>query len=124
MIRENTEGEYSGLEHEVVPGVVESIKVITEEKSQKVAEYAFEFALLNNRKKVTAVHKANIMKLGDGMFLKACRNMAAKYPQGEGIGRKRRGAGSELKDDAGCCCPPPTTNLQSSTRRRSSMPLA
>lgn len=68
--RENTEGEYSGLEHEVVPGVVESLKVITEKKSLRTAQYAFEYAFLNDRKKVTAVHKANIMKLGDGEFLK------------------------------------------------------
>ena len=59
--RENTEGEYSGLEHEVVPDVVESLKVITQEKSRRVAEYAFGFAFLNGRKKVTGVHKANIM---------------------------------------------------------------
>lgn len=64
--RENTEGEYSGLEHEVVEDVVESLKVITEEKSRRTAEYAFEFAYLNKRGKVTAIHKANIMKLGDG----------------------------------------------------------
>ena len=67
---ENLEGEYSGLEHEVVDGVVESLKVITEEKSLRIAEYAFEFAYLNHRQRVTAVHKANIMKKGDGMFLK------------------------------------------------------
>ena len=77
---ENTEGEYSGLEHEVVDGVVESLKVITHEKSLRVAEYAFEFAFLNNRRRVTAVHKANIMKKGDGMFLKACKEVAARYP--------------------------------------------
>eukprot|EP00210_Caulerpa_lentillifera_P007214 g6901.t1 len=80
VIRENTEGEYSGLEHEVVPGVVESLKVITEMKSLRTARYAFEFAFLNNRKKVTAVHKANIMKLGDGQFIKACRKLAKEYP--------------------------------------------
>lgn len=70
LFRENTEGEYSGLEHEVVPGVIESLKVITEKKSLRTAKYAFEYAYLNDRKKVTAVHKANIMKLGDGEFLK------------------------------------------------------
>eukprot|EP01023_Acetabularia_acetabulum_P047902 TRINITY_DN5051_c0_g1_i7.p2 TRINITY_DN5051_c0_g1~~TRINITY_DN5051_c0_g1_i7.p2 ORF type:complete len:244 (+),score=37.80 TRINITY_DN5051_c0_g1_i7:586-1317(+) len=80
VIRENTEGEYSGLEHEVVPDVVESLKVITEAKSMRTAEYAFEFASLNNRRKVTAVHKANIMKLSDGLFLKCCRQLAEKYP--------------------------------------------
>lgn len=65
-IRENTEGEYSGLEHEVVPGVVESLKVITRAASTRVAEYAFKYAVDNGRAKVTAVHKANIMKLADG----------------------------------------------------------
>jgi isocitrate dehydrogenase (NAD+) len=80
VIRENTEGEYSGLEHEVVPGVVESLKVITKFCSERIAKYAFEYAYLNNRKKVTAVHKANIMKLADGLFLESCREIAAKYP--------------------------------------------
>lgn len=68
--RENTEGEYSGLEHEVVPDVIESLKVITQWKSRRTAEYAFGFAYLNNRKRVTAVHKANIMKMSDGLFLR------------------------------------------------------
>ncbi|KAE9606597.1 putative isocitrate dehydrogenase (NAD(+)) [Lupinus albus] len=76
VIRENTEGEYSGLEHEVVPGVVESLKFC----SERIAKYAFEYAYLNNRKKVTAVHKANIMKLADGLFLESCREVAANYP--------------------------------------------
>ncbi|XP_073150209.1 isocitrate dehydrogenase [NAD] regulatory subunit 1, mitochondrial [Henckelia pumila] len=80
VIRENTEGEYSGLEHEVVPGVVESLKVITKFCSERIAKYAFEYAYLNNRKKVTAVHKANIMKLADGLFLESCREIANKYP--------------------------------------------
>ncbi|KAJ6808604.1 putative isocitrate dehydrogenase [NAD] regulatory subunit 1, mitochondrial isoform X1 [Iris pallida] len=80
VIRENTEGEYSGLEHEVVPGVVESLKVITKFCSERIAKYAFEYAYLNNRKKVTAVHKANIMKLADGLFLESCREVAANYP--------------------------------------------
>jgi len=80
VIRENTEGEYSGVEHEVYPGVVESIKVITKDASRRIAEYAFEFAHLSGRKKVTAVHKANIMKICDGMFLEATREVAAKYP--------------------------------------------
>lgn len=79
-IRENTEGEYSGLEHEVVPGVVESLKVITRKSSTRVAEFAFEFAAKNGRKKVTAVHKANIMKLADGLFIKCCREVSEKYP--------------------------------------------
>ena len=81
VIRENTEGEYSGLEHEVVPGVVESLKVITEEKSKRIAEYAFEFASINNRRKVSAIHKANIMKQSDGLFLEACRTASKKYPE-------------------------------------------
>ncbi|KAL1541197.1 isocitrate dehydrogenase (NAD(+)) idh1 [Salvia divinorum] len=80
VIRENTEGEYAGLEHEVVPGVVESLKVITKFCSERIAKYAFEYAYLNNRKKVTAVHKANIMKLADGLFLESCREIASKYP--------------------------------------------
>jgi len=80
-IRENTEGEYSGLEHEVVPGVVESLKVITEKASRRVAEYAFRYAKENNRSKVTAVHKANIMKKADGLFLECCRAIAEKNPE-------------------------------------------
>ncbi|KAM0007526.1 putative isocitrate dehydrogenase (NAD(+)) [Helianthus debilis subsp. tardiflorus] len=80
VIRENTEGEYAGLEHEVVPGVVESLKVITKFCSERIAKYAFEYAYLNNRKTVTAVHKANIMKLADGLFLESCREIASKYP--------------------------------------------
>jgi isocitrate dehydrogenase (NAD+) len=68
------------LEHEVVPGVVESLKVITKFCSERIAKYAFEYAYLNNRKTVTAVHKANIMKLADGLFLESCREIAKKYP--------------------------------------------
>lgn len=79
-IRENTEGEYSGLEHEVVPGVVESLKVITRVASTRVAEYAFKYASDNGRNKVTAVHKANIMKMADGLFIKCCREVKEKYP--------------------------------------------
>uniref|UniRef100_A0A0K8UW13 isocitrate dehydrogenase (NAD(+)) n=1 Tax=Bactrocera latifrons TaxID=174628 RepID=A0A0K8UW13_BACLA len=80
-IRENTEGEYSGIEHEIVDGVVQSIKLITEEASQRVAEYAFQYAKANNRKKVTVVHKANIMRMSDGLFLRCARDMAEKYPE-------------------------------------------
>lgn len=80
IIRENLEGEYSGLEHEVYPGVMESIKVTTQQGARRIAEYAFEFAYLNSRKKVTAVHKANIMKKCDGLFLDATREVAKKYP--------------------------------------------
>lgn len=79
-IRENTEGEYSGLEHEVVPGVVESLKVITRTASTRVAEFAFDYAQKNGRKKVTAVHKANIMKLADGLFIKCCREVSERFP--------------------------------------------
>ncbi|XP_055804029.1 isocitrate dehydrogenase [NAD] regulatory subunit 1, mitochondrial-like [Solanum dulcamara] len=81
VIRENTEGEYAGLEHEVVPGVVESLKVITKYCSERIAKFAFEYANVNKRKKVTAVHKANIMKLADGLFLESCREVAVKYPE-------------------------------------------
>lgn len=80
IVRENTEGLYSGLEHEVVPGVVESLKIITEKASTRIAEFAFQYARNNHRKKVTAVHKANIMKLSDGLFLQCCRKVAEKYP--------------------------------------------
>ncbi|KAI8140073.1 isocitrate dehydrogenase, NAD-dependent [Fennellomyces sp. T-0311] len=79
IIRENTEGEYSGLEHQSVPGVVESLKIITRVKTERIARFAFDFALKNNRKKVTAVHKANIMKLADGLFLRTCRDVAKEY---------------------------------------------
>ncbi|CAH8431114.1 unnamed protein product [Schistosoma rodhaini] len=81
IIRENTEGEYSRLEHENVPGVVESLKIITREKSTRIAQFAFDYAVRHNRKKVTAVHKANIMKLGDGLFLDVCSSIAKNYPQ-------------------------------------------
>lgn len=80
IIRENTEGEYSGLEHAAVPGVVESLKIITEEKSTRIAEYAFQYAIANQRSKITAVHKANIMKSADGLFLDCCTRVAKKYP--------------------------------------------
>ncbi|XP_059169701.1 isocitrate dehydrogenase [NAD] subunit gamma, mitochondrial-like isoform X2 [Physella acuta] len=80
LIRENTEGEYRQLEHENVPGVVESLKIITAEKSTKIAKFAFDYAVRHGRKKVTAIHKANIMKLGDGLFLECCRAVAKSYP--------------------------------------------
>jgi isocitrate dehydrogenase (NAD+) len=80
IVRENTEDLYAGLEHVVVPGVVESIKIITEKASTRIAKYAFEHARLMNRKKVTAMHKANIMKLSDGLFLECFYNMAKNYP--------------------------------------------
>lgn len=81
LIRENTEGEYSGLEHESVPGVVESLKIITQVKSERIAKFAFDFAKKNNRRTVTAVHKANIMKLADGLFRKTVKDVGAEqYP--------------------------------------------
>lgn len=81
IVRENTEDLYAGLEHVVVPGVVESIKIITEKASTRIARYAFEYAKANNRKKVTAVHKANIMKLSDGLFLECFYNVSKDYPE-------------------------------------------
>src|SRR5881398_630229 len=81
IVRENTEGLYSGLEHEVVPGVVESLKVITEKASNRIARFAFEYARKNHRKKIHAIHKANIMKLSDGLFLRCSRNVAKEYPE-------------------------------------------
>src|SRR5213083_1495588 len=81
IVRENTEGLYSGLEHEVVPGVVESLKVITEKASTRIALFAFEYARKNHRKKIHAIHKANIMKLSDGLFLRCARNVAKEYPE-------------------------------------------
>jgi len=79
IVRENTEDLYSGLEHEVVPGVVESLKIITERASTRIAEFAFRHAIDHGRKRVTAVHKANIMKLGDGMFLESTRRIAREH---------------------------------------------
>jgi isocitrate dehydrogenase (NAD+) len=81
VVRENTEDLYSGLEHVVVPGVVESLKIITERASTRIALFAFEYAMTHGRQRVTAVHKANIMKLSDGLFLDCCRNVAHEYPQ-------------------------------------------
>jgi len=80
IVRENTEDLYAGLEHEVVPGVVESLKIITAAASTRIATFAFEYARTHHRKRVTAVHKANIMKLGDGLFLESVRKVAAGYP--------------------------------------------
>jgi isocitrate dehydrogenase (NAD+) len=81
LVRENTEDLYSGLEHEVVPGVVESLKIITEKASTRIARFAFEYAKKEGRKKIHAIHKANIMKLSDGLFLKSIRVVAAEYPE-------------------------------------------
>jgi len=79
IVRENTEDLYSGLEHEVVPGVVESLKIITERASTRIAQFAFAYARRHGRKNVTAIHKANIMKLGDGLFLESVRSVARAY---------------------------------------------
>lgn len=80
VIREQTEGEYSALEHESVPGVVESLKVTTRAKTRRIAKFAFDYAVTHGRKKVTAVHKANIMKLGDGLFVQSCKEISEMYP--------------------------------------------
>ena len=79
IVRENTEDLYSGIEHEVVPGVVESLKIITARASTRIARFAFAYARRNGRKRVTSIHKANIMKLGDGLFLKSAREVANEY---------------------------------------------
>lgn len=81
IVRENTEGLYSGIEHVVVPGVVESLRIITEKASTRIAKYAFQYARDNGRKGVTAVHKANIMKLSDGLFLDCFRSVAKDFPE-------------------------------------------
>jgi len=81
IVRENTEGQYSGIEHEVVPGVVESLKIITEKASTRIARFAFAFARREKRKRVHAIHKANIMKMSDGLFLRCCRDVAKEYPE-------------------------------------------
>ncbi len=81
IIRENTEGLYSGIEHEVVPGVVESIKIITEKASTRISRWAFEYARKFGRKKIHAIHKANIMKLSDGLFIRCSRTIAKEYPE-------------------------------------------
>jgi isocitrate dehydrogenase (NAD+) len=80
IVRENTEDLYAGLEHEVVPGVVESLKIITEEASTRIAQFAFDYAVKEGRTRVTAVHKANIMKMSDGLFLRCVRRVAERYP--------------------------------------------
>eukprot|EP01132_Coremiostelium_polycephalum_P005233 gene5233-6514_t len=81
VIRENTQGEYSGLEQTLAPGVVQSLKIVTKEASTRIARYAFEYAKNNGRKKVTAIHKANIQKMTDGLFLETCKQVAKEYPE-------------------------------------------
>ena len=80
IVRENTEDLYSGLEHEVVPGVVESLKIITERASTRIAHFAFDYAVRMGRKRITAIHKANIMKMSDGLFIRCARTVAAAHP--------------------------------------------
>src|SRR5712692_11520935 len=80
IVRENTEDLYAGLEHTVIPGVVESLKIITEKASTRIARFAFAYARKHGRKKIHAIHKANIMKLGDGLFLKSIRAITQHYP--------------------------------------------
>src|ERR1700739_867962 len=81
IVRENIDGLYSGIEHEVVPGVVESLKIMTEKACLRIARFAFNYARQNKRKKIHAIHKANIMKLSDGLFLRCARNVAKEYPE-------------------------------------------
>jgi isocitrate dehydrogenase (NAD+) len=81
VVRENTEGLYSGLEHEVVPGVVESLRIVTEAASERIARFAFETARRQGRKRVTCAHKANILKLSDGLFLRTCRRVAGEFSE-------------------------------------------
>ena len=81
VIRENTEDLYAGKEHEVVPGVVVSLKIITERASTRISKFAFDYAVAHGRRKITSVHKANIMKLSDGLFLESARSVAKGYPQ-------------------------------------------
>jgi len=80
IVRENTEDLYAGLEHQIIPGVVESLKIITEAASTRIGTFAFEYARARGRKRVTAIHKANIMKMSDGLFLDSVRAVAKKYP--------------------------------------------
>ena len=81
IFRENTEGLYSGIEHEVIPGVVESLKIITEKASTRISRFAFEYARKNQRKKIHSIHKANIMKMSDGLFLRCSRNISKEFPE-------------------------------------------
>jgi isocitrate dehydrogenase (NAD+) len=85
VVRENTESLYSGLEHEIIPGVVESLKIITKKASTRIARFAFEFAASEKRKKITCTHKANIMKMSDGLFLKCFHSVAKDFPEIESV---------------------------------------
>ncbi|MFN3394584.1 MAG: isocitrate/isopropylmalate dehydrogenase family protein, partial [Candidatus Thermochlorobacter sp.] len=81
VVRENTESLYAGIENEIAPGVIQASKVITREASTRIAKFAFEYARTHHRKKVSAIHKANIMKLADGLFLKCCQEVSKDYPE-------------------------------------------
>ena len=81
IVRENTEDVYAGLEQDIAPGVAQTLKIITRVASERIAHFAFQYARDNNRKMVQAVHKANIMKKSDGLFLRSCRNIAREYPE-------------------------------------------
>jgi len=81
IVRENTEGLYSGIEHEVIPGVVESLKIITEKASTRISRFAFDYARKYHRKKIHSIHKANIMKMSDGLFLRCSRTVSKEYPE-------------------------------------------
>jgi isocitrate dehydrogenase (NAD+) len=83
VVRENMEDLYAGLEHVVVPGVVQALKIITEKGSTRIAQFAFDYARKHKRKKIHAIHKANIMKLSDGLFLRCCRTVAERFPEVE-----------------------------------------
>jgi isocitrate dehydrogenase (NAD+) len=83
IVRENTEDLYAGLEHEIVPGVVQSLKIITDKGSTRIAQFAFDYARKHGRKKIHAIHKANIMKLSDGLFLRCCRRVGEGFPEVE-----------------------------------------
>lgn len=83
IVRENTEDLYSGLEYDIAPGIAQSLKIITRAASERIAKFAFEYAVKNDRKRVQAVHKANIMKKSDGLFLQSCRDIAVNYPDVE-----------------------------------------
>ena len=85
IVRENLEGEYAGLEHSAIPGVIESLKICTRKNTERTVKFAFDWAVANGRKKVTCIHKANIMKLSDGLFLKVFREIAEHYKTSHGI---------------------------------------
>ena len=125
VVRENTEDLYSGLEHVVVPGVVESIKIITEKASTRIAHFAFDYAREHGRKRVTAVHKANIMKLSDGLFLDCCRDVAAGLPGRSSydemiVDNTLHAARARSRPASTCCCSRTSTATSCPTSARAS----